>query len=129
MQYPRHFCLCGHELLGSGNQCAQKWQLVRQIVGNLTTQSNTFSVWVEAQSITKNSLNLANDVATPSKYGLYESTATGASATDQITGTVRYHFIVERDLDPGADGVYGNATIPGPDNVVGTLDDQVNTTP
>jgi hypothetical protein len=86
--------------------------LVRQIVGNLTTQSNTFSVWVEGQSITKSKANLPNG-----NYGIYE-------AGDQITGTVRYHFIVERDLDPGTDGVYGNANSSGPDKTVGTLDDQ-----
>ena len=107
---------------------AYRNDLVRQIVGNLTTQSNTFSIWVEAQSITKSSINLVNDAATPANYGLYESTATGASANDQITGTVRYHFIVERDLDSGIDGVYGNVASPGPDLIVGTLDDAANTT-
>jgi len=87
---------------------ATRNDLVRQIIGNVTTQSNTFSIWVEGQSILKTKGN--------TNYGQYE---TG----DKITATVRYHFIVERDLDPGLDGVYGNAASPGADGVVGTLDD------
>jgi len=94
--------------------------LVRQIVGNLTTQSNTFSVWVAGQSIVKSKTNLASD-ATSGNYGIYEP-------GDQITGSVRYHFIVERDFDTGTDGVYGNNTSPGPDGVVGTLDDTADLT-
>jgi hypothetical protein len=38
----------------------------------------------------------------------------------------RYRFTVERYLDLGVDGVPGNANSPGPDNVVGTLDDPVD---
>jgi hypothetical protein len=72
--------------------------LVRQIVGNLTTQSNTFSVWVEGQTITKSKANNVN-------YGIYES-------GDQITGSVRYHFVIERYLQAGAGGVYGNTQNP-----------------
>ena len=68
--------------------------LIRQVVGALTTQSNTFSVWVAGQAISKTKSN--------TNYGVYES-------GDQITGTVRYHFIVERYLDPGTDGIYGNS--------------------
>jgi hypothetical protein len=82
--------------------------LVRQIVGNLTTQSNTFSIWVAAQSLQKSKAN--------SGYGVYES-------GDQITASIRYHFVIERDLDPGIDGIYGNAANPGPDGYIGTLDD------
>ena len=82
--------------------------LVRQIIGNLTTQSNTFSIWVAAQSIIKGKGNSNN--------GIYE-------AGDQITANVRYHYIVERDLNPGTDGVYGNSASPGPDGIVGTPDD------
>ncbi len=95
--------------------------LVRQVIGNLTTQSNTFSIWVEGQSILKSKGN--------TNYGIYES-------GDQITGTVRYHYIIERDLNPGLDGVYGNAATgsvsgtpyAGQDGVVGTLDDLLLTT-
>ncbi len=94
--------------------------LVRQIVGNLTTQSNTFSVWVAGESIAKSKAN--------TNYGIYES-------GDQITASVRYHFIVERYLDPGADGTIGNATLPAGsaptgdlDRIVGTYDDPMNVT-
>jgi hypothetical protein len=102
--------------------------LVRQIVGNLTTQSNTFSIWVEGQSVSKSKGNV--------NYGQYE-------AGDQITATERYHFVVERSLDLGADGLVGNsAASPGTpvgsgnsartnilgdaDGIAGTYDDPVN---
>ncbi len=90
---------------------ATRNDLIRQIVGVLTTQSNTFSVWVAGQSISKARLNTG--------YGVYE-------VGDQITATVRYHFILERYLDPGADGVYGNSIASGLDGVVGTYDDSVD---
>ena len=106
----------------SANTTGTRNDLARQIIGNLTTQSNTFSIWVEAQSITKSAVNLAKDALTPANYGLYET-------NDQITSTVRYHFIVERDLDPGADGVYGNTALPGVDGIVGTLDDPLSGSP
>jgi len=93
---------------------------VRQIVGNLTTQSNTFSVWVAGQSISK--------IRGNTDYGVYEP-------GDHVSASVRYHFVVERYLELGADGVVGNSTLPtGPppagdvDRLVGTYDDPVNTT-
>ena len=73
--------------------------LVRQIVGNLTTQSNVYSVWVAGQTITKSKANTG--------YGIYES-------GDQITSSVRYHYVVERYLQGGAGGVYGNTQNPLP---------------
>jgi len=85
--------------------------LVRQVVGALTTQDNTFSIWVAGQFIQKVSSNSA-----------YDRFETG----DRVLGEVRLHFIVERYLDPGADGVYGNVSNPGPDGIVGTLDDPVS---
>jgi Tfp pilus assembly protein PilX len=94
------------------NPTGTRNDLIRQIIGNLTTQSNTFSVWVAGQSIAKSKANSVN-------YGIYE-------AGDQILATVRYHFIVERYLDPGADGIYGNSTAPGVDGIVGTYDDPVD---
>ncbi len=87
--------------------------LVRQIVGVLTTQSNVFSVWVAGQAIRKNPRNTS--------YGQFE-------AGDSVLSEVRARYIVERYLDPGADGVYGNAENPGPDGVVGSLDDPVDAT-
>ncbi|CAN5821695.1 hypothetical protein BH09VER1_BH09VER1_47160 [soil metagenome] len=85
--------------------------LVRQIVGALTTQSNVFSVWVAGQAVQKVSRN--------TDYGNME---TG----DVVLSEVKVHYVVERYLDPGADGVYGNVANPGPDGVVGSLDDPVD---
>ncbi len=82
--------------------------LVRQTVGDLATQSNVFSVWVAGQTVRKNPAN--------STYGAFED-------RDTVNGEIRVHFLVERYLDPGADGVYGNSTSPGNDGIVGTWDD------
>ena len=70
--------------------------LVRQIVGALTTQDNVFSVWTVGQAIQKKRGN--------TQYGEFE---TG----DNVLAEVRLHFVVERYLDPGADGIYGNAAL------------------
>jgi hypothetical protein len=84
--------------------------LVRQIVGNLTTQGNVFSVWTTGQAIQKNKKN--------SNYSEFES-------GDTVLAEVRLHFLVERYLDPGADGIYGNGGSGGAgvDGTVGTYDD------
>ena len=82
--------------------------LVRQIVGALTTQDNVFSVWTVGQAIQK---KRGND-----QFDRFE---TG----DNVLAEVRLCFIVERYLDPGADGIYGNSTNPGTDTVVGSYDD------
>jgi hypothetical protein len=87
--------------------------LVRQIVGNLTTQENVFSVWTVGQAIRKKPGN-----------GLYDNFEAG----DNILAEVRLHFIVERYLDPGADGVYGNSVNRGTDTVAGTFDDPMDMT-
>jgi hypothetical protein len=87
--------------------------LVRQIVGNLTTQDNVFSVWTVGQAIQKRPGN--------NQFDDFE-------AGDKILAEVRLHFIVERYLDPGADGVYGNSVEPGTDTVAGTFDDPMNVT-
>ena len=42
---------------------------------------------------------------------------------DNVLAEVRLHFVVERYLDPGADGVYGNSANLGTDGVVGSYDD------
>jgi len=91
--------------------------LIRQVVGAMTTQSNTYSVWVEGQATIKSKSNLGKSSPTDPAYGLYE-------AGDQTTATVRYHFIVERYLDPGTDGVYGNSVSPAASG--GTYNDPVN---
>lgn len=82
--------------------------LMRQVVGATTTQSNVFSIWITAQTIRKNPRN--------TQYGVFE---TG----DTVTGETRRRYIIERHLDYGKDGVPGNAVSPGPDGVVGTADD------
>lgn len=93
--------------------------LIRQIIGNLTTQSNTFSIWVAGQSLAKSLGNTSGLSAADPNWGLYQ-------AGDQILSSVRYHFVVERYLDPGADGIYGNAINAGADGVSGTYDDPVD---
>ncbi len=85
--------------------------LVRQIVGTLTTQGNVFSVWTVGQAIQKKRGN-----PTPGKF----------EAGDTVLAEVRLRLIVERYLDPGADGVYGNTGNAGPDGIVGTYDDPVD---
>lgn len=82
--------------------------LVRQIVGNLSTRSNTFMVWAIGESIQKKPGN--------TNYGEFEP-------GDVVLGKNRTQYLVERYMDPGADGVYGNASNPGPDGIVGTPDD------
>ena len=79
--------------------------LVRQTVGALTTQGNVFSVWTVGQAILKKPNNAV--------FGEFES-------GDSVLAETRMHFLVERYLDPGADGVYGNSVNPGTDNVVGS---------
>ena len=82
--------------------------LVRQVVGALTTQGNVFSVWTVGQAVQKKPGN--------ANFGDFEP-------GDNVLAEVRLRLIVERYLDPGADGVYGNSTVPGPDGVAGTYDD------
>ena len=85
--------------------------LVRQVVGALTTQGNVFSVWTVGQAVKKKPAN--------AQYGEFE-------AGDNVLAEVRLRFIVERYLDPGADNVYGNTDNAGPDGIIGTYDDPVD---
>jgi hypothetical protein len=85
--------------------------LVRQVVGALTTQGNVFSVWTVGQAVKKKPAN--------GQYGEFE---TG----DNVLAEVRLRFIVERYLDPGADNVYGNSGSAGPDGFIGTYDDPMD---
>jgi len=87
---------------------ATRNDLVRQVVGNFTTQGNVFSVWAVGQAVQKKQSN--------ADYAQFQ---TG----DNVLAESRLHFIVERYLDPGADGVYGNSGNAGEDGVVGSLDD------
>ena len=54
-----------------------------------------------------------------SRYDQFES-------GDNVLAEVRLRLVVERYLDPGADGIYGNSTVAGTDNVVGSYDDPTN---
>jgi hypothetical protein len=85
--------------------------IASQSIGVLDTRSCVFSVWVAAQAVVKKQAN--------TDYGNFQ-------ASDVVQGEKRYRYTVERYLDLGVDGVPGNANSPGPDNVVGTLDDPVD---
>ncbi len=85
--------------------------LVRQIVGALTTQGNVFSVWTVGQTVNKKPAN--------TDFGEFEP-------GDNVLAEVRLHFIIERYLDPGTDNVYGNSANAGTDGVVGTYDDPMD---
>lgn len=85
--------------------------LIRQVVGALTTQSNVFSVWTMAQAIQK--------IPSHSQYGILEP-------GDLVLSQTRIHFIVERYLDQGTNPGSQNASTAGPDGVVGTYDDLTN---
>jgi hypothetical protein len=82
--------------------------LVRQVIGALTTQNNVFSVWAIGQAVKKKPTN--------GQHGEFE---TG----DNVLAEVRMRFIVERYLDPSADNIYGNSGDGGADGMTGTFDD------
>ena len=98
-------------LKAPANALQTRNDLIRQMIGELTTQSNVFSVWTVGQAIQK--------VPGNTQYDQFEN-------GDRMLGEVRFHFVVERYLDPGADGVYGNSKSPGFDTVVGSFDDPVD---
>ncbi|MEZ0295899.1 MAG: hypothetical protein ACAI35_05530 [Candidatus Methylacidiphilales bacterium] len=100
-----------HTYRGVNPNAWSRNDLVRKVVGATTTQSNTFSIWVVAQTIKKAPQN--------TNYGTYES-------GDQITGEVRRRYMVERLIEPGKDGVPGNAKSLGVDKVLATADDVIN---
>ncbi|MEI9999095.1 MAG: hypothetical protein WDO13_07945 [Verrucomicrobiota bacterium] len=85
--------------------------LLKNVIGATTTQSNTFSIWVVTQTIKK--------IKSNTSYGNYE-------AGDVVTAEVRRHYVVERLIEPGKDGVPGNAQNPGTDGAVGTADDPLD---
>jgi hypothetical protein len=94
-----------------GPASASRNDLVFQIIGNLTTRSNTFTVWTVAQVIKKNPGN--------TNYGDFQP-------GDQILGEIRMQYLVERYIDLGIDGVPGDYAFPGSDGVVGTPDDLID---
>ena len=96
---------------GSGSSAESRNDLVRQVVGNLTTRSNTFCVWAVGQVIKK--------AASNTDYGNFQ-------AGDIVVGESKLKVVIERELNCGADGVPGNTQNPGPDGIVGTPDDPVD---
>ncbi len=104
----------GSALLNNGSSQAysSRNDLIRQIIGNLSTRSNTYTVWTVGQTIKKRRTN--------TQYGVGES-------TDTVLAESRMKFVIERYLDLGKDGVPGNLANPGNDNTVGTPDDVVDT--
>ncbi|MGB8352861.1 MAG: hypothetical protein WCD79_03155, partial [Chthoniobacteraceae bacterium] len=72
--------------------------IMRQVLGATTTQSNTYSIWVVSQTVKKNPNN--------TNYGVYQ-------AGDTVTGEVRRRYLIERYIEPGTDGVPGNAVTSG----------------
>jgi len=96
---------------GVAAEAQSRNDLLRQVIGATTTQSNVFSIWVVARSVKKKASN--------TNYGEFE-------AGDLVTAEVRRRYVVERFIDLGVDGVPGNANNPGPDGVIGTDDDPVD---
>jgi len=93
---------------------ASRNDLVREIIGNLSTRSNTFTVWAVGQVIKKISSN--------TQYDRYQ-------AGDVILGESRMKFLVERYVDYGVNAVPGNPYNAGSDTFAGTVDDYVGTGP
>ena len=73
-------------------------ELLRNMVGCLTTQSNTFGVWGVAQTVKKSARN--------EKYDEFER-------GDSVQGEKRFFAVIERYIWPGKDGVPGNAHLDG----------------
>lgn len=73
-----------------------KEDLLRNMIGCLTTQSNTFGVWGVGQVVKK--------VRQNEKYGEFED-------GDVVRGEKRFYALIERYIWPGIDGVPGNAHV------------------
>lgn len=101
-----------HTYSGVAANVQSRNDLVRQVVGATTTQSNVFSIWVVSQSIHK----ISRNTGTAADCGSYQP-------GDIITGEVRRHYVVERLIEVGRDGVPGNARAVGADGILGTADD------
>ena len=95
---------------GGAATATSRNDLVRQIVGNLTTRSNTYTIWAVGESVRK------KPGYAGSNWGEFEP-------GDIVLGRSRTQSLIERYMDPGTDGVYGNAANPGPDGIVGSPDD------
>ncbi len=87
------------EAQGFANDGMDNWDkeaLIRNLANLLTTKSNSFTVWGEAQVIRKNPRN--------TNYGVFEP-------GDQVMGEKRFESQVERYVLPGKDGTPGNANV------------------
>ena len=85
--------------------------LVRQIVGTLTTQDNVFSVWTVGQAIQKRRGN--------TQYGDFE-------AGDNVLAEVRLHFDCRTLSRSRRRWRLWKQRQPGPDGVTGTYDDPMD---
>jgi hypothetical protein len=103
-----------HTGLSSGTDKARsRNDVVRDVIGAVTTQSNTFSIWVVAQAVAKKPGN--------GGYGDFQK-------GDVVTGETRRRYLIERFIETGSDGVPGNAITPGSvgsKQVVGSVTDVV----
>lgn len=72
-------------------------ELLRHMIGCLTTKSNTFGVWGVGQTVQKARYNDQN-------WGVFED-------GDTVQGEKRFFALVERYIWPGIDGVPGNAHV------------------
>lgn len=84
--------------LRSGNSATQfqNEELLRNMIGCLTTKSNTFGVWGAGQVVKK--------IPGNEKWDQFED-------GDVVQGEKRFFAIVERYIWPGKDGVPGNAHV------------------
>jgi hypothetical protein len=71
-------------------------ELLRNMMGSLTTNSNTFGLWGAAQVVQK--------IPGHNKWGEFED-------GDRVLAEKRFHAIIERYIWPGNDGVPGNAHV------------------
>jgi hypothetical protein len=71
-------------------------ELLRNMIGCLTTKSNTFGLWGAAQVVKKNREN--------EDWGTFED-------GDQVRGEKRFFAVIERYVWPGKDGLPGNAHV------------------
>ena len=92
--------------------------LLKSVIGATTTQSNTFSIWIVAQTFKKAAKN--------TDYSKFEP-------GDIVTGEIRKRLIVERFIETGKDGLPGNtaaltpkASNPTNDGLPATSDDPLD---
>ena len=74
----------------------QNEELLRNMMGSLATNSNTFGLWGVAQVVQK--------IPGHSEWGEFED-------GDRVLAEKRFHAVIERYIWPGNDGVPGNAHV------------------